>query len=83
MMERVLKINEVADRLRLSHFSVRRLIKSGKLPRLGYSRKQILVDSQDLEDYISDSKVRAAEEKRDDRQIRLPKQKAGARWESL
>lgn len=54
-----LTVEEVADRLRIGHMSVRRLIANGALPAFRFGR-QVRVESSAVEAYIEASRVEAS-----------------------
>jgi excisionase family DNA binding protein len=60
---RLLMVPEVADRLRVSVKTVRRLIETGEVPavRLGAKRHAIRVDERELEAWLDESRVTAPE----------------------
>lgn len=56
--KRVLSLEEAADYLAVSSWTIRKLIWDGRLPRLDIGVRKVLIDRQDLDFLIDRNKVR-------------------------
>ena len=59
-MERLLSVQEVADRLGVSFWTVYRMSRSGQLPSVRIGRRRLFA-SEDLEQLIRETRERTAE----------------------